>query len=126
MIVFENNLMQEDPRKRLDPRKIVTRMLPKATSVAFFEARLFLHGTFEDPVNLLDRVDRLKHTPTWVCQGHRDEVCPEKYAKRLVEALEDAKVPTKPHFIDAGHEASDPVMAKCLKASLDDFSKNFA
>lgn len=121
--VFETNLMEEDPKKLLDPTKIVLEKLPEATSVAFFESRLFLHGTFEDPVNLLERVDRLKHTPTWVCQGHRDEVCPEQYAKKLVNALEEAGVPTKPKFIDAGHEATDPVMAKCLRKALDEFAK---
>ena len=120
--VFENNLMEEDPKRLLDPSKIVGSMLPKATSVAFFEARLFLHGTFEEPVDLLDRVDRLKNTPTWVCQGHRDEVCPEEYAHKLVDALQAANVPTKAYFIDAGHEATDPVMAKCLKQALDDFA----
>jgi len=120
--VFENNLMEEDPKKLLDPNKIVDAVLPKATSVAFFESRLFLHGTFEDPVDLLDRVDRLKRTPTWVCQGHRDEVCPEEYAHKLVDALQAADVPTKPYFIDSGHEATDPVMAKCLKNALDDFA----
>ena len=121
--VFETNLMEEDPKKLLDPSKIRYSVLPEATSVAFFESRLFLHGTFEDPVDLLERVDRLKYTPTWVCQGHRDEVCPERYAQKLVDALEDAGVPTRANFIEAGHEATDPVMAKCLKNSLSEFAK---
>ena len=121
--VFETNLMEEDPKKLLDPSKIRYSVLPEATSVAFFESRLFLHGTFEDPVDLLGRVDRLKHTPTWVCQGHRDEVCQERYAQKLVDALEDAGVPTRANFIEAGHEATDPVMAKCLKNSLSEFAK---
>ena len=115
--------MEEDPKKLLDPSKIRYSVLPEATSVAFFESRLFLHGTFEEPVDLLERVDRLKHTPTWVCQGHRDEVCPERYAQKLVDALEDAGVPTRANFIEAGHEATDPVMAKCLKNSLSEFAK---
>lgn len=124
--VFENNLIEEEPSKLLDPKKILESKFAEAQSVAFFETRLFLHGTFEEPVNLLEKVDRLKSSApvhTWICQGHRDEVCPEKYARKLVDALQLAGVPHKSHFIDAGHEASDPVMTKCLKVALDDFLK---
>ena len=64
----------------------------EAQSVSFFEARLFLRGTFEQPIDLLDRVKCLNSSkgrvPTWVVQGTGDEVCPEVFAQQLVTALE--------------------------------------
>jgi predicted esterase len=56
-------------------------------TVAFFECRLFLKGTFEEPIDLIGRLDQLKDVRTWVVQGTGDEVCPEKYAEQLVEGL---------------------------------------
>ena len=51
---FEANLMEEDPTRLLDPLACPgagTPALREAASVAFFEARLFLRGTFEEPVD---------------------------------------------------------------------------
>lgn len=125
--VYENNLMEEDPHKLLDFDKIDDDAFPEASGVAFFETQLFLHGLFVEPVQLLERVKDLKNGPggspvhTWVCQGHRDQVCPEIYAKKLVDALEDAGIPTISNFIDAPHQCTDPVMQACLKGTVDDF-----
>ena len=45
------------------------------------------------------------NTAVWVCQGELDEVCPAGFARKLVEALHDANVPTKAHFLEhAAHE----------------------
>jgi hypothetical protein len=66
--VFENNLMEEAPEDMLDPLQIDETVYPEAASVAFFETRLFLKGTFEDPIDLLGAVDQLKNVPTWVVQ----------------------------------------------------------
>ena len=49
---FENNLIEEDPSKLLDPRTIVEAEYAEAQSVSFFEARLFLRGTYEEPVQV--------------------------------------------------------------------------
>ena len=83
--VFENNLMEEDPSALLDPYTIDESLFPEALSVAFFESRLFLKGTFENPeqLDLLKRVKNLQYgnnnqaVNTWVVQGVGDEVCPE-------------------------------------------------
>merc|ERR1712232_1230425 len=101
--VFEENLMEEDPAALLDPLHITEEKFPKAQSVAFFESRLFLRGTFEEPLNLLGKLHLLKRVPTWVVQGTGDVVCPDTYARHLVAGLEADGVPHKAHFVDAGH-----------------------
>lgn len=120
--VWENNIMEEDPANLLDPYRIDYDILPEATSVAFFENQIFLHGTFDEPFDLLQNVDQLKPVPTWMCQGFRDKVCPTKFGgERLAQALVDAGVTARMQFLDAGHEDTDPVIAKCLKDSVADF-----
>lgn len=119
--VFENNLMEVDPQYILDPNKINPEFYPEAQSIAFFETRLWLRGSFEDPSNLMDRIDQLD-MPMWVCQGNKDEVCPVKYAHMFVSALEDmGDKDVTARFVDAGHEQTDPVIAKCLKESLQEY-----
>ncbi|KAK3277525.1 hypothetical protein CYMTET_14476 [Cymbomonas tetramitiformis] len=124
--VFENNLMVEDPSELLDPHKISEEEFAEAQSVSFFEARLFLKGTFEDPVDLLGRLHLLQagSVPTWVVQGTGDEVCPEKFAQMLVAGLAAAGIPHKAHFIDAGHKATSDGMGIALKACVDEFWTN--
>lgn len=118
---FENNLMEDDPENQLDPQVIVESRFQEAQSVAFFETRLWLHGTFEKPSNLLSRVDQLQGIPMWICQGKHDNVCPVQNAQHLVSALQDIDIPLQAHFVDANHEDTDPVMAKCLKNITQDF-----
>jgi proline iminopeptidase len=119
--VFENNLMETVPEDLRDPYKIVRSDYPEAQSVAFFENVLFYHGTFVDPPRLLERLHSLRDRPVWICQGNFDEVCPPKYAHMLVDALKNASVAVRSHFVDSGHEASDPVMAECLVRRVNDF-----
>jgi proline iminopeptidase len=127
--VFENNLMEEDPANLLDPDVIQDEFFPEAQSVAFFETRLWMHGAFESPSNLLQRVDSLTTSanlvPTWICQGRQDEVCPAKYAYRLVNALNQVRAPLTARFLDAGHEDTDPVMADCLQTSMLEFQRYY-
>jgi hypothetical protein len=77
--VFENNLMETEPENLLDPNMIDREFFPEAQSVAFFETRLWLHGSWEAPSNLLSRIDQLVGFPIWICQGQFDEVCPRKF-----------------------------------------------
>jgi hypothetical protein len=76
---FENNLMAESPHDKMDPEEIDATDFLEASSVSFFEARLFLRGTFEDQLDLLGGVQSLlrgtgpsgsghKGVPTWVVQ----------------------------------------------------------
>lgn len=120
--VFENNLMEEDSANLFDPFVVDEKSFPEATSVSFFETRLFLKGTFEDPIDLLgDSINHLKGFPTWVVQGMGDEVCPEVYAQQLVARLEAVGCPHKAYFVQGGHLASSSGVSVALKNSLSEF-----
>jgi len=118
---FENNLMEERPEMLLDPSKIDESRMPEAQSVAYFELRLWLHASLEKPTNILQRVNRLSDTPVFMCQGLRDEVCPSANARRLAKELKDVGTPLTAHFINSGHEDTDPVMQRCLQRSIQEF-----
>ena len=125
--MFENNMVEEDVTKLLDPCVISEEVLPQAASVSFFESRLFLRGTFEEPLRLLDDVERLKEGPvrTWVVQGTGDEVCPDKFARELVAKLQAECIPHTAHFVDAGHKASSSGVFIALKECVNDFLSTF-
>jgi len=123
--VFENNLMEFDPHNLLDPNVIVEEKFPMAQSVAFFETRLWTHSALEVPSRLLERVDRLESIPVWICQGKQDEVCPAGNAGQLVNALEKVDLPLTVHFLNAGHEDTDPVIEKCLRRSMVEFEEYY-
>jgi hypothetical protein len=122
--------MEDQPEMQLDPSVIVEKKLPEAQSVAFFEVRLWLHGAFEYPSNLLERVDNLQNIPIWMCQGVYDNVCPVQNAWNLVKALKKVhhRHPSiddpgflQAYFLDANHEDTDPVMEDCLKKIMNEF-----
>ena len=123
--VFENNLVVEDPTKLLDPVVISEDMMLQAASVAFFECRLFLRGTFEEPITLMEDVKKLKEgrVKTWVVQGTEDEVCPDKFARKLVEKLEaeGEGILQKAHFVDTGHKCSSNGVFIALQQCVQDF-----
>jgi len=119
--VFENNLMETDPANLRDPDEIDRGEIRESRSVAFFETRLWITGSYERPSNLLSRMDQLTTMPIFICQGRRDEVCPPRYARKLADALDDEEAYYSVRFIDSGHEQSDPVMARCLEDALHDF-----
>ena len=118
---FEVNLMETDPRNRLNPNRIVESMFREAQSVAFFETRLWLRETFEQPFPVLQRVDQLRGIPIWICQGKFDNVCPVQNARDLVDALDEENIPVEAHFLGANHEDTDPVIAACLKNIMTEF-----
>ena len=113
--------METDPRNRLNPNRIVESMFREAQSVAFFETRLWLRETFEQPIPILQRVDQLRGIPIWICQGKFDNVCPVQNARDLVDALDKENIPVEAHFLGANHEDTDPVIAACLKNIMTEF-----
>ena len=123
--VFENNLMETEKENLLDPNVIDEKVFAEAQSVAFFETRLWLHGSFESPSNLLTRVDQLVGFPVWICQGQFDEVCPPRYAQKFADSLQMAGVEFTLRSIPSGHEQTDPIMAHCLNKSLADFMEDY-
>jgi proline iminopeptidase len=125
--VWENNLMEEDDENLLDPYTVPNDdKFREACSISFFEARLFLKGTFEDPIDLLgDQILGLKHVPTWVCQGTGDEVCPEIYAQKLCSRLDEVGVSHIDHFVDSGHKASSGGMTEALILSVKEYYEQY-
>ena len=122
--VFENNLMEEEVDNLLDPFVVPDKANPQygeSMSIAFFEARLFLKGTFEEPIDLLLNIAAMKKVPTWVCQGTGDEVCPEIFAQQLCGRLAEEGVPHTTHFVDSGHKASSGGMTEALVLSVQEY-----
>ena len=70
-----DSIAGDDAQNQLDPLNIDEAEFPVAQSVSFFECRLFLRGTFEEPVDLLARLKNLNSGPggnpvkTWVVLG---------------------------------------------------------
>ena len=123
--VFENNMMELDPRNLYDPDRILYPQYRMALSVAFFETRLWIRGSFEEPVSDLlgeDNLERLD-MPIWVCQGQRDEVCPPQYGQRFASRVQaTGKSPrVVSRFLNATHEDTDPILERCLQQSLKEF-----
>lgn len=134
---FENNLMEDRPEQQLDPNHIIEEKFAEAQNVAFFETRLWLHGTFEEPSNLLapERLVRLGNIPIFICQGVYDNVCPVQNAWSLVNGLKKAhhRHPRsddpgflQAYFLDANHEDTDPVMERCLKKIMNEFLEMYS
>lgn len=133
---FENNLMAESDADLVDPFTIDEEAHAEAQSVAFFETRLFLRGSYEDPPRLLERLGALQRMGprgtgwsdevrdsanlplTWVVQGLGDAVCPPTWARVLVEALDEAGVKNHPKFVEAGHKSSSDNIKLSLQASV--------
>jgi proline iminopeptidase len=120
---FENNLMEEDPRNLMDPDVIAEDRFAEAQSLGYFETRLWLHESWEDPSNLIARADRLTDIPTWICQGLRDHVRPPHNALHLVNAMKTSgrSAPLYGRFLESGHEDTDPVMEACLIQSMNEY-----
>lgn len=125
--VYENNLMETEPSNLLDPQIIDWSVFPEAQSVAFFETRLWLRGAYEHPLNLLDSVHHLRQVNfIRICQGRHDLVCPARYTRLLTDALDDAHAYYGVRYLNSGHEQSDPIMALCLKESLQSFQTEYS
>ncbi|KAL1507922.1 hypothetical protein AB1Y20_007527 [Prymnesium parvum] len=110
--VLENKLI-EDASKLLDPLVIREEVFAEAQSVSFFESRLLLRGTFEEPV-------QVRPSPKAPCSG--DEVGPEIFAQQLVAELRHYGVPHTAYFFDAGHSAHSEAMSTRLKRCVDEFA----
>ena len=97
--------------------------MPQATSYAFFESRLFLKGAFEEPLTLVQDVEKLKEGTfrTWVVQGLQDEICPDKTARTLVAKLEAEGIPHTAHFVNGGHMPTSSDVFFALQECVKDF-----
>jgi len=150
--VFECNLMEEDVSKLLDPEVIDESLYAEAQSVSFFEVRLFLNGVYEqdgppdERFDLLEGVQSLlaesleeacttectatdvtvgHRVPVWVVQGTGDAVCPEIFAKKLVDRLRERGVLMNAYFVDGGHASSSTGIKDQLKIVVKEFHEWF-
>lgn len=123
--VFENNLMEQNPKNLLDPDEIDENFFRESLSVAFFETRLWLHGSFEQPTSDLMNPQKIENLtmPVWICQGQYDEVCPPKYAENFATAVQPTGKSPRivSRFVNGSHEDTDPAIEDCLQWSSREF-----
>eukprot|EP00931_Biecheleriopsis_adriatica_P089124 TRINITY_DN63301_c0_g1_i1.p1 TRINITY_DN63301_c0_g1~~TRINITY_DN63301_c0_g1_i1.p1 ORF type:complete len:392 (+),score=47.89 TRINITY_DN63301_c0_g1_i1:70-1245(+) len=128
---FEENIVVESEDDRVDPVAIDESKFHHdlVQAVAFFEARLFLRGTYEEPIELLSRLGSLRrggspavpHVPTWIVHGLGDEICPERFARDLEAGLQKLGVLQNSYFVSAGHRASSDGIACHLNKCVEEF-----
>jgi proline iminopeptidase len=85
-----------------------------AWSLARLEAHYFRNVRFDPDTKLLDRVDRVRHIPSFAVHGRYDLVCPVKSFDDLRRAwpeLDGVIVP------DAGHSSHEPGITRELVAA---------
>ena len=105
---------------RTDPAT-VERMTDAAGATAFarIENHYFMHDGWFEPGQLIERASMLRDIPAVIVQGRYDMCTPIMTAWDLHRAWPEAK------FIvvdDAGHAASEPGIARALRAATDRFA----
>jgi proline iminopeptidase len=90
-----------------------------ALALARIECHYFVNGGFfDDPGQLLDDVDKIRHIPGVIVQGRYDVVCPMTTAWSLHRAWPEADFQVIP---DAGHSAFERGIARALIQATDRF-----
>ncbi len=105
---------------RLD-RAAVDRMTDQreATAFARIENHYFMHGGWFEERQLIDQAARVRDIPAVIVQGRYDMCTPFMTAWELHRAWTEAE------FVvvdDAGHAASEPGIARALRAAADGFA----
>lgn len=101
----------EQVRKAVEPAS--------ATAFARIENHFFVHGGWLREGQLIDGVGGIRHIPAVIVQGRHDVCTPMMTAWDLHQAWPEAE------FIivdDAGHSASEPGIARALRAATDRFA----
>jgi proline iminopeptidase len=138
MQAYHRRLTSDDPAVRLEAAKAWSRwegacckLIPDPDTIAHFESddaalamsRIECHYFvnrcfFEEENQLLNRVDRLRHIPTWIIHGRYDIVCPAKNAYDLHLAFPQARCEMVP---DAGHAYNEPGILNALIEATETF-----
>ncbi len=93
---------------------------PAALAMARIECHYFVNdGFFNEPNQLLNNIDRIRHIPAVIVQGRYDVVCPATTAWDLHRAWPEADFRMVPN---AGHSAFDPANSQQLVAATDQFA----
>ncbi len=90
-----------------------------ATAFARIENHYFLHGGWFEEGQLIAGVDAIRHLPAVIVQGRYDMCTPPMTAWDLHRAWPEAELVMVP---DASHSASEPGIARALRAATDRFA----
>ncbi len=106
---------------RPDPEQIAKAVAPaSATAFARIENHYFIHEGWFREGQLIAGVDAIRHIPAVIVQGRHDVCTPMMTAWDLHQAWPEAE------FVvvdDAGHSASEPGIARALRAATDRFAR---
>ena len=91
-----------------------------ALAFARIENHYFMHGGFFDEGQLIAGVDAIRDIPAVIVQGRYDVCTPPMTAWDLHRAWPEAEFVMIP---DAGHSASEPGIARALRAATDSFAE---
>ncbi|MEL6351815.1 MAG: prolyl aminopeptidase [Cyanobacteria bacterium J06627_28] len=92
-----------------------------ADAFARIECHYFINkGFFENPNQLLDNVEKIRHIPGVIIQGRYDVVCPMRSAWELHLAWPEAELIV---VDNAGHSATEPGIKSALIEATDRFAK---
>jgi len=104
-----------------DPDLVATMTDPDAAlAFARIENHYFMHGGFFDEGQLLAGVDAIRNIPAVIVQGRYDVCTPPMTAWDLHRVWPEAEFVMIP---DAGHSASEPGIARALRAACDRFAE---
>ncbi|GAB3410642.1 prolyl aminopeptidase [Schumannella luteola] len=106
---------------RPDAEKIAEAAEPReATAFARIENHFFVNGGWMEEGQLIAHVDRIRHIPAVIVQGRYDACTPMATAWDLHRAWPEAEFTV---VDDAGHAASEPGIARALRAATDRFAE---
>jgi proline iminopeptidase len=92
-----------------------------ADAFARIECHYFINGGFfENPNQLIDNVDTIRHIPTVIVQGRYDVVCPMVSAWELHRAWPESELII---VEDAGHSATEVGITSALVEACDRFTE---
>jgi proline iminopeptidase len=100
--------------------ELIAEMSDAAHALAFarIENHYFVHGGWLREGQLIEEASRLRGIPTVIVQGRYDVCTPMMTAWDLHRALPEAEFVVVP---DAGHSATEPGIARALRAAADRF-----
>jgi len=94
-----------------------------ATAFARIENHYFMHGGWFEEGQLIDGVDAVRGIPAVIVQGRYDVCTPIMTAWDLHRAWPEAEFVVVP---DASHSASEPGIARALRAATDGFARDMS
>lgn len=91
-------------------------------NLARIEAHFMKHHIIDEENSILNRIDEIRHIPTFIVQGRYDVITPIKTAYKLHRAWPEADYIIVP---DGGHASGDPSMRSALIDATETLKKSF-